>query len=37
MFAENIELLIFSTPVRWRVLDMSGECDVSDNASGSHS
>lgn len=40
MFAENIELLIYSTPVRclgvrWRVVEM--ECDVSDNVHGSHS
>jgi hypothetical protein len=41
MFAENIELLIYSTPVRclgvrWRVVEMEWECDVSDNADGAH-
>jgi hypothetical protein len=40
MFAENIELLIYSTPVRclgvgWGVVEM--ERSVSDNANGSHS
>lgn len=40
MFAENIELLICSTPVRclgvrWRVVEMSG--GESDNTNGSHS
>lgn len=39
MFAENIEFLIYCTPVRclgvrWRVIEESGE---SDNANGSHS
>jgi len=42
MFAENIELLIYSTlvrclGVRWRVVEIKGECGVSDNANGSHS
>jgi hypothetical protein len=42
MFAENIDMLIFSTPVRClgvrgRVVDMKGECGVSDNVNGSHS
>jgi hypothetical protein len=42
MFAENIDLLIFSTPVRclgvrWRVEEMSGGRGESDNADGSHS
>jgi hypothetical protein len=41
-FAENIELLIYSTPVRclgvrWRVEEMSGERGESDNRGGSHS
>jgi hypothetical protein len=40
MFAENIELIIFSTPVRclgvgWRVVEM--ECGESDNVHGAHS
>ena len=40
MFAENIDMLIYSTPVRclgvgWRVLEV--ECDESDNAHSSHS
>jgi len=40
MFAGNIELLIYSTPVRclgvgWRVVEMG--CGESDNADGSHS
>jgi hypothetical protein len=42
MFAENIELLIFSTPVRclgvrWRVVEMDREWGESDNADGAHS
>jgi hypothetical protein len=42
MFAENIDLLIYSTPVRclgvrWRVVEMSGGRGESDNDSGSHS
>ncbi len=42
MFAENIDLLIYSTPVRclgvrWGAVEINGECGESDNAHGSNS